>query len=311
MQQQDKSTWKDAEGITHSGELLETVNSFEVIECEHCRFKHVLPVPTANELETIYSHEYYVTEKPLYIERYLEDKEWWDAVYAARYDKLEGYLPPQQRKLLDVGSGPGLFLKLGEQRGWQVMGIEPSKKAADYSKNILKLDIQECFLNTETAKTLGKFDVINMGEVLEHLPDPKGMLKTAFDMLEVGGVLTLIVPNDFNPFQQILRESCDFEPWWVAPPHHLNYFNIPSLSDLVQSVGFKVAHTETTFPIDIFLLMGKNYVGNDKVGREVHQYRKNFELKFDKKETKKLLKEINISFSKLNLGREILLYAKK
>jgi hypothetical protein len=27
--------------------------------------------------------------------------------------------------------------------------------------------------------------------------------------------------------------------------------------------------------------MGKNYVGNDQVGREVHQYRKNFELKFD------------------------------
>jgi len=311
MQQQHKSTWKDAKGITHSGELLETVNSFEVIECEHCRFKHVLPVPTAKELENIYSHEYYSTEKPLYIERYLEDKEWWDAVYAARYDKLEGYLPPQQRKLLDVGSGPGLFLKLGEQRGWQVMGIEPSKKAADYSKNILKLDIREFFLNTETAKTLGKFDVINMGEVLEHLPDPKGMLKTAFDMLEVGGVLTLIVPNDFNPFQQILRENCGFEPWWVAPPHHLNYFNISSLSNLVQSVGFRVAHTETTFPIDMFLLMGKNYVGNDQVGREVHQYRKNFELNFDKKETKKLLKEINISFSKLNLGREILLYAKK
>jgi 2-polyprenyl-3-methyl-5-hydroxy-6-metoxy-1,4-benzoquinol methylase len=241
----------------------------------------------------------------------LEDKEWWDAVYAARYDKLEEYLPPQQRKLLDVGSGPGLFLKLGEQRGWQVMGIEPSEKAADYSKNTLNLDIRECFLNTETSKTLGKFDVINMGEVLEHLPDPKVMLKIAFDMLEDGGVLTLIVPNDFNPFQQILRENCGFEPWWVAPPHHLNYFNISSLSDLVQSVGFRVAHTETTFPIDMFLLMGKNYVGNDQVGREVHQYRKNFELKFDKKETKKLLKEINISFSKLNLGREILLYAIK
>ena len=137
------------------------------------------------------------------------------------------------------------------------------------------------------------------------------MLKIAFDMIEVGGVLTLIVPNDFNPFQQILRENCGFEPWWVAPPHHLNYFNIASLSELVKSVGFKVEHTETTFPIDIFLLMGKNYVGNDQVGREVHQYRKNFELNIEKKGTENLLNEINISLAKLNLGREILLYAKK
>ena len=149
MQQPSRATWKDAEGVTHSGELLETVNAFGVIECEHCRFKHVLPVPTSKEMETIYSHEYYSTEKPLYIERYLEDKEWWDAVYAARYDKLEELLSPERRKLLDVGSGPGLFLKLGEQPGWHVIGIEPSEKAAEYSKNTLKLDIRECFLTTK------------------------------------------------------------------------------------------------------------------------------------------------------------------
>jgi len=174
----------------------------------------------------------------------------------------------------------------------------------------LNLDIRECFLNTETAKTLGKFDVINMGEVLEHLPDPKGMLKIAFDMLEDGGVLTLIVPNDFNPFQQILRKSCGFEPWWVAPPHHLNYFNIPSLSDLVQSAGFRVAHTETTFPIDMFLLMGKNYVGNDQVGREVHKLRMLFDLNLTKSgnEFSKMIYE---KFSEMGIGREILLYAKK
>jgi hypothetical protein len=35
-----------------------------------------------------------------------------------------------------------LFLKLGEQRGWQVLGIEPSEKAAYYSKNTLNLDIR-------------------------------------------------------------------------------------------------------------------------------------------------------------------------
>ena len=311
MQQQDRSTWQDTEGITHAGAHLETVGSFDVIECEHCHFKHVLPIPTAKELETLYSHEYYSTEKPLYIERYLEDKEWWDAVYAARYEKLEKYLACTRRNILDVGSGPGLFLKLGEQRGWTTMGLEPSKKAKDYSKNILKLNILECFLNSETAKTLGKFDAINMGEVLEHLSDPRGMLKIAFDMLEDGGVLSLIVPNDFNPFQKILRENCGFEPWWVAPPHHLNYFNTASLCDLVKSVGFKVAYTENTFPIDIFLLMGKNYVNNDGLGREVHELRKSFDLNLLKKNTNLKIKNIYQNFGELGVGREIFLIAQR
>jgi hypothetical protein len=108
-----------------------------------------------------------------------------------------------------------------------------------------------------------------------------------------------------------LRENCDFEPWWVAPPHHLNYFNIPSLSDLVQSVGFRVAHTETTFPIDMFLLMGKNYVGNDQVGREVHGLRKYFDLNVLKNNVNVDIKNIYKTFGQLNIGREIFLIAYK
>lgn len=311
MQAQRETTWTDLQGVVHTGELLETVNSFEVIECEHCRFKHVIPTPTVGELASIYSHEYYSTEKPLYIERYLEDKEWWDAVYSARYKKLEAYLPPDRRSLLDVGSGPGLFLKMGEQRGWKVMGIEPSDIAAEYSQSVLKLDVRKCFLNLDNARLFGKFDALNMGEVLEHLPHPKGMLEIAYEMLEPGGVLTLIVPNDFNPIQVILRNHKGFEPWWVAPPHHLNYFNIESLDSLVTSVGFKVAHIETTFPIDMFLLMGMNYIGNDTVGKQAHNYRKQFELSLFQNGEADLLGEMHMAYQHLNIGREILLYAKK
>jgi SAM-dependent methyltransferase len=150
-----------------------------------------------------------------------------------------------------------------------------------------------------------------MGEVLEHLTDPMGILGIASNLLNAGGLLCLVVPNDFNPFQIILRDHLGFSPWWVAPPHHLNYFTPESLRVLVSRADFQVLHVETTFPIDMFLLMGENYIGNPILGREVHARRKKFEMALMQNGKGKLLTEMHSAFSSLNVGREVVLYARK
>jgi len=59
--------------------------------------------------------------------------------------------------------------------------------------------------------------------------------------------------------------------------------------------------------------MEKNYIGNDKLGREVHFLRKNFETNLLKtgKDGSDLMHKIYSSLSDIGLGREIILYAKK
>jgi len=306
-----RQNWVDGAGTTHAGLVHQVVGDFSVIDCECCRFKHVVPLPTPQELETVYSHEYYTQEKPFYIERYLEDKVWWDAVYAERYEALEKYLGGRTGSILDVGSGPGLFLALGRTRGWDVKGVEPSNKASDYSQCVLELDVENIFLDADTAPSLGQFDVVNMGEVLEHLSDPGGMLAIAKGLIKKGGMLTLVVPNDFNPLQLILRDHLGFSPWWVAPPHHLNFFSHESLKGLVEQVGFDVLHMESTFPIDIFLMMGKNYIGHDALGREVHGLRKAFDQNLFGGGATDLRRKLYGAFADMGLGREIILYARK
>lgn len=306
-----RQNWVDGSGRSHQGVVHQMVGDFSVIDCECCRFKHVVPLPTPQELETVYSHEYYTQEKPFYIDQYLEDKAWWDAVYAERYDVLEGHLGGRQGSILDVGSGPGLFLAMGRTRGWDVKGVEPSIKASDYSQRVLGLDVKNIFLDAETAPTLGQFDVVNMGEVLEHLSDPAGMLRLVNGLIKQNGLLTLVVPNDFNPLQLILRDHLGFKPWWVAPPHHLNYFSHESLKALVERLGFEVLHMESTFPIDIFLMMGKNYIGNDPLGREVHGLRKTLDQNLFDAGATELRRKLYGAFADLGLGREVVLYARK
>jgi SAM-dependent methyltransferase len=292
----------------HSGIVVASANGFDVIECKECGFKHVISIPTDDELEQIYSHEYYTREKPLYLELYREDLEWWNTVYTHHYEILEQHLPPQQRRILDIGSGPGYFLLNGKNRGWQVKGVEPSIQAAVHGQD-LGLDIENIYFSEQTAPTLASFDAINMGEVLEHIPNPAAFLKLVHTKLNIDGLVCIIVPNDFNPLQLILRDHLGFDPWWVAPPHHINYFNFKSLAGLLEKCGFEVILTESTFPIDMFLLMGDNYIGNDELGRSCHKKRMNFDLNIAKNPV--LNSKLRKAFAELGLGRELFILARK
>ncbi|OFZ97469.1 MAG: methyltransferase type 12 [Betaproteobacteria bacterium RIFCSPLOWO2_02_FULL_62_17] len=285
-------------------------NGFDVIDCKPCGFKHIIPIPTEEELEKAYKEDYYTREKPLYIERYREDLDWWNMVYARRYEILERHLPAERRRMLDIGSGPGFFLLNGAKRGWQVTGIEPSLQAAEHGRG-LGLDVENDFFSEKTASRLGFYDAINMGEVLEHIPDPAALLSLTYRQLNDSGLVCIVVPNDFNPFQLVLRDHLGFEPWWVAPPHHINYFDFDSLSRLAERCGFKVLHKEATFPIDMFLLMGDRYIGDDKLGRSCHEKRMNFERALCKSGSGRLLSDLYSELSKHGIGREIVLFARK
>ena len=294
----------------HEGEVLDQIGKYKIIDCKFCGFIHINPLPTEEELSIIYREEYYSKEKPDYIEKYKEDLEWWNLIYNYRYDLYESYFNANKSKILDIGSGPGHFLKIGKIRGWGSKGLEPNIDAAKYSKSI-GLDIIEEFYTKEISEKIGKFEIINLGEVLEHLRDPLSFILQLKNNLNKNGILSIIVPNDFNPFQIILNKSYNYKPWWLAPPYHINYFTFNSLSKLLEKAGFSIVHKEATFPIDLFLLMGENYIENSKLGREAHYKRMEFEKKILNSGNDKLLRNLYQKMAELNIGREIFICAKK
>lgn len=295
----------------HQGPLLVSRNGFDVIDCEACRFRHIIPIPSVAELTDVYSHDYYSVEKPLYIERVTEDLDWWKQVYDDRLGTLESALADEVTtpRILDVGCGPGFFLERARERGWTCTGVEPSKQAAQHASS-LGLTVFNTFLTEDLIEDLGKYDAVHLNLVLEHIPDPAAMLQWISRLLNPGGLVAVIVPNDFNPVQETLQTVCDFPPWWVAPPHHVNYFDRRSLSGLLESAGFSIYHTEGSFPIDLFLLMGDNYVGDDRKGRECHQKRKNVESALEAAGKGDLKRALYQELAKLDLGREICQFAR-
>jgi RimJ/RimL family protein N-acetyltransferase len=109
--------------------------------------------------------------------------------------------------------------------------------------------------------------------VLEHVPDPAEMLRGIRRVLEPDGLLYIRVPNDFNPLQESAQRKLDAEPWWIAVPDHVNYFDVASLCSLTRQIGFETVDVQADFPMELFLLMGLRYVGDPEVGATCHGYR--------------------------------------
>lgn len=289
-------------GVEHYGEVIDSKDGFDVIECETCGFKHVIPIPTPEELEKLYKEEFYSTEKPKYFKDTEEDLEWWEMTYRNYYQMFEKYCQKGNRRLLEIGSGPGYFLKCGKELGWDVLGFEPSKQAYEYSQKFGVKVVNE-FFNERNADKYGKFNIVYMNTVIEHLPDPISLIKIAKSVLNPNGFICIISPNDYNPLQNILRNNLGYEPWWVAPPQHINYFDFKSIKKLLERLGFEIVESTGTFPMEFFLLSGDNYVGNDELGRKCHFKRKIFEKNMYK-HGREYLNSIYKSLANNYIGRE-------
>jgi SAM-dependent methyltransferase len=295
------------EAASHHGPVIATMDDRDVIACRTCGFRHIDPLFTAEELKSFYQHEFYQSERTDYFSSMEQDRDWWMLRYRHYYELLETQAPG--RRILDIGSGPGFFLEAGKARGWDVLGFEPSPVAARYAA-LRGLAVVNDFFSADAAREHGPFDVIALSMVLEHVKDPIGLIGQARSMLVPGGLLLLISPNDFNPLQMSLWKQLGFKPWWVVPRHHLNYFDLASATGFVKARGFDVMHVETSYPLENFLIAGRNYVGNDRIGRECHQERKAFESALLTRDPA-LLRGLAAGWAAQGIGREFLVLGRK
>ena len=288
----------------HFGKVIDISGGHDIIECSRCGFRHASPLPTAEELEATYAEDYYTEEKPDYLVHAAEDAEWAQLSYDDRLNKLHSLLGYKGR-LLDIGSGPGFFLERAASTGWDAQGIEPSCQASQFAKE-RGLTVTNEFFGPETASKLGQFDAIVMTNMLEHVPAPIELVEQAFELLCPGGVVCVTVPNDYSGFQTSLREG-GTRPWWLAAPHHLNYFDFDSLERLLTRVGGLLRGRMTSFPMEMFALLGDDYIAEPEIGRGLHNKRKHF----DQALNPAIRESFYASLSTSGLGREAIVFAQK
>ena len=294
--------------------MVEKIKS-QLIEDKRYGFLRIDPVPTEEEVEAFYLEEFYTSEYRKFNDSDLavqqKDQDFfrlrWQFIYDQCFDILGSILG---KKLLDIGCGYCQALLYFRDRGLSVYGIEPSREGYEYGLSQGIKMVQSGVEGSKIPFFDEKIDIVMLLNVLEHLRDPESTLKhIRSDYLTDSGILVIDVPNEFNDFQTIARDEHGLDEWWVCPPNHLNYFSPTSLKRLLEGCGYQVLHMESSFPLEMFMLLGDVYVGDSALGSECHQKRVRFEQTLVKHGKLNKLRKFYSMLADLELGRQVTIYA--
>lgn len=253
-------------------------------------YRYIIPPSSPDELSSYYSSSY---RHPLD-----EDMEWLEETLY-RDIKITLTLCNTSYRLLDIGCGSGVFVSYMRKNTWDAYGIDPAQKRSKYILN----ETAEQHIETKPVP----YDVVTMLNVLEHIPRPYRLIKEIRKIVKASGTIVVRVPNDFSLLQTSAKDKMDVKEWWVSDPDHQNYFDFISIQRLIESFDFRIIKITADFPMELFLLMGEDYVSSKETGSECHKKRKRFERSIPYFFRRRFYDKM----AELKIGRNILVFAKK
>lgn len=203
-------------------------DKFPMMRCRACGTLYVAQLPAASDTE---DYDSYYSEDNLAVPDFIN----------RRLDEIIAGFSSYKRggRLLDVGCGAGTFMQAARRSGWEAVGVEVSATAAEHNR----AEGFEVF-NGELAEARypeGHFDVVVLSEVLEHVSEPREMLREVLRVMRPGGLLWATTPNG----QGFSARALGLKWSAVSPPEHLHLFSRGAVESLLTEVGFARARVVT------------------------------------------------------------------
>lgn len=169
-------------------------------------------------------------------------------MFASILDRLAGLRAPA--RVLDVGCGGGQLLKAAGERGWRGVGTDLSHRACTVARQEGGSPVVQAE-SAEVPLRSGCVEAVTFINVLDHVPDPWGVLREARRLLSPRGLLVIRVPNAtfHRPWIRVLSRLGPLVRWsgWDGfPVLHLYAFTAGSLRRAVERAGFSVVEVRNS-----------------------------------------------------------------
>ncbi|HEV3204984.1 MAG TPA: methyltransferase domain-containing protein, partial [Gemmataceae bacterium] len=194
------------------------------VRCTLCGHGFANPRPSATALR-----EAYVDPPPAHLMTWTYDKLtiWADIVHELRKLRPGG-------DFLDIGVGNGALAGVAMDFGYRACGIDIHPAYAD---PVRKLGVEFLLGDFATYDFAGRiFDIVAMGDVIEHMPEPRPVFSKVVSLIKPGGVIWLSTPNFEGVWTRCLREQ---DAMWMES-EHLQFFCLQSLQRLVRDFGMSL-----------------------------------------------------------------------
>lgn len=163
-------------------------SNFHYLACNHCNCLFIDPIPSNDDFLKMYQNESYHEQH--YVDTDI-------SAYLESAKLLSKFAVPQNTRVLDFGCGYGHFLKALVSEGFSADGLEFDKAACHKAEIYSGCRVR----NTSEMNDIDQeqFDVIHLGDVLEHLPDPHSTMKKLMKKLRDQGLIFIEGPIETNP----------------------------------------------------------------------------------------------------------------
>jgi 2-polyprenyl-3-methyl-5-hydroxy-6-metoxy-1,4-benzoquinol methylase len=136
------------------------------------------------------------------------------------------------KRLLDVGAASGILLEEAAQLGFEGEGVEPSRQLA---KRAVERGLKVHLGTFPHGEVSGRYDVITLVDVIEHVPNPVQLLEDIAEHLAPNGVGVLTTPDVEALAARILGSR-----WWHFRVAHIGYFSKATIEKALAAAGLEV-----------------------------------------------------------------------
>jgi len=232
---------KQINNFTYASRKQPEFMCLRLVRCKACDLVYAPSPPATEYLTEAYSEAAYDSGP--------------EAAAAARsYAKaLKPYLTQLSSRdaAVDVGAGSGPLLPWLQECGFeQVVGIEPSRAAIDAASPAIKPMLREGMFSAAMLKD-SKVSLLCSFMTLEHVAQPEELVSTAYELLQPGGMLAVVVHNWRAPLNRALGLRSP-----IIDVEHLQLFSPKSLRTLITQAGFDCIDLKSignTYPLRYWL----------------------------------------------------------
>jgi 2-polyprenyl-3-methyl-5-hydroxy-6-metoxy-1,4-benzoquinol methylase len=151
-------------------------------------------------------------------------------------------LPPEKRRVFELGCGNGAVAAVLTKRGYQTTGVDVSTQGLEQAwRRYPHLSLRPGSAYDGLAETYGRFPIVVSLEVVEHLYAPRVFAKTLYELVEPSGIAIISTP--YHGYWKNLalaftgRMDAHFTALWDHG--HIKFWSMKTLKTLLVEAGFQ------------------------------------------------------------------------